>query len=257
MTQSRMRSLSKPSSPSLCALRTVRENRCFFPSLLPPASQPCAAARPAGCPAGNKVAFCRAARCYSCPCSGPGCPTPCPWLCSAPVAGAALSSRLSVCPAVALLSQAAASSPCWVWGDGPGRPQQHLQSKQPRVNKHANHSVREGKRGASPELSGRHLPGLEPAPWPPRGAGALLRCGRSLRAGQLKRESPSPRLCPARGVSGPQGAREPRSSQGRGPAWSGTRPPVTAPGAGCAARGDCGQCWVPCGAGSPQGLSWQ
>lgn len=118
MRHSRMGSLSKPSCPSLCALWTVREKRCFFPSLLPPASPGPAAVccHPAGCPAGNKVAFCSAAPCYWCPCSGPGGPRACPG-CAVPwgressvfsLSGAGLSGQAGV----ALLSQAAASSPC-------------------------------------------------------------------------------------------------------------------------------------------------
>lgn len=72
MTQSRMGSLSKPSFPCLCALGMMREKRkMLFPSLLPPASQGQAplCRHPAGCPVANKVAFCRPALCYLCPCS--------------------------------------------------------------------------------------------------------------------------------------------------------------------------------------------
>lgn len=58
---------------------------------------------------------------------------------------------------------------------------------------------------------------------------AVLQCGWHQRAGELKRESLSPRLRSAGGVSGPRGAREPRRRQGEGPAWSGTRPPAASP----------------------------
>lgn len=205
----------------------------LFPSLLPPASPDRAAVccHPAGCPARNKVAFCSPARCYSCPCSGQAAPHP------ARGAGTARQGHSPGRAGSALLCSILAV---------PGGDSGHLQSKQPQVNKRAKNSPREGKRerALSPEEAptrfGAHSMAAEgsgrcPAVWP-------LPASRAAKKGK-----PQPLAVPAGGVSGPQGAREPGSRQGRGPAWSGTRPPVAAPGAGSAGGGDCGQWRVPRG----------
>lgn len=97
----------------------------------------------------------------------------------------------------------------------------HLQSKQPQVNKHANNSVREGKRGASPEPPGRHLPGLEPAPWPRRGAGRCPAVWPVPASRAAKKGKPQPLAVPRRRcVRSPrcQGASE-QTGQGASVVW--------------------------------------
>lgn len=77
----------------------------------------------------------------------------------------------------------------------------HLQSKQTQVNKRASNYIKEGKQGASLVQSPTRFGALSIAA---EGLPAVvLQCGWHWRAWELKRESPSPRLRSAGGVSGP------------------------------------------------------
>lgn len=254
MRQSRMRSLSKPSSPSLCALRTVRETRCFFPSLLPPASPGRAAVccHPAGCPAGNKVAFCSPARCSWCPCSAQAAPRPARG-CAVPRGREARPGLLSrLCPArLCILTLLGMGAMALAGHSG------HLQSKQPQGNKHANNSVEKENeeqalscRGGTYQvwspLHGRAgVPPARPAVWPVPASRAAKKGKPQPPAVPCQRCGRSPRC---------QGASE-QTGQGASVVWDSAT--VTAPGAGSAGRGHCGQWRVPSGPGSPEGLSWQ
>lgn len=128
-------------------------------------------------------------------------------------AGAGLSSW----PGVALLCH---PHPARHGSDGPGRPQRAPPKQTTPGKQHVNNSIREGKRGASPELPRRHLPGSEPTPWPRSGAGCCPAVWPVPASQAAKKGKPQPLAVPQRCVRSPrcQGASE-QTGQGASVVW--------------------------------------